>query len=262
MSVRLCGLPQLTAPIMARRAACHEGIAAHVERAGLVIAFGAAERVDRLADHHVSETAVLQHLLPARTGQPAGYSTGPQVDVAQRPGWHLVSRSIQHAAPRIIGAVNQVHNRAAQLVGSYELLVWLIRTSGAVERGPLAEHFCSRAACRAAIRALPLSAVDGNRPGGSERHASGPTPRPAGQAARLPTIPTNEQRDDGAPEASAVDEAAVAAYLLSVQAGNPLSERWLAQMFGRTSRRWARARIADARHAPPLQDLPDTAVTT
>jgi phosphoribosylformylglycinamidine (FGAM) synthase-like enzyme len=59
-------------------------------------------------------------------------------------------------------------------------------------------------------------------------------------------IPTNEQRDDGVPEASAVNDAAVAAYRLSVQAGNPLSERRLAQMFGRTSRRWARARIADA----------------
>jgi hypothetical protein len=42
----------------------------------------------------------------------------------------------------------------------------------------------------------------------------------------------------------------VAAYRLSVQAGNPLSERKLAQMFGRTSRRWARARIADAQQSP------------
>jgi hypothetical protein len=47
---------------------------------------------------------------------------------------------------------------------------------------------------------------------------------------------------------------AVAAYRLSVQAGNPLSERRLAQMFGRTSRRWARARIAEARQASPLPD--------
>ena len=36
---------------------------------------------------------------------------------------------------------------------------------------------------------------------------------------------------------------AVAAYRLSVQVGNPLSERRLAHMFGRTSRRWAQARI-------------------
>jgi hypothetical protein len=42
----------------------------------------------------------------------------------------------------------------------------------------------------------------------------------------------------------------VAAYRLSVKAGSPLSERKLAHMFGRTSRRWARARIADARRSP------------
>ena len=49
-------------------AACHEGVAVYLVRAGLILAFGAAEGVDRLADHHVGETAVLQHLLPARTG--------------------------------------------------------------------------------------------------------------------------------------------------------------------------------------------------
>jgi hypothetical protein len=52
------------------------------------------------------------------------------------------------------------------------------------------------------------------------------------------------------PEADADNYAAVAAYRLSVKAGNPLSERKLAQMFGRTSRRWARARIAEARQSP------------
>ena len=145
---------------------------------------------------------------------------------------------------------------AVSLVGSYELLVWLIRTSGTVERGPSAEHRCSRAACRTAIRSLPVSAVDGDRPGGSERHGSGPARRPAGQAARLPAVPASEQRDDEVPEASAVNDAAVAAYRLSVQAGNPLSERRLAQMFGRTSRRWARARIADARQASSIQESP------
>jgi hypothetical protein len=47
----------------------------------------------------------------------------------------------------------------------------------------------------------------------------------------------------------------VAAYRLSVKAGNPLSERKLAQMFGRTSRRWLRARIAEARQ-PPSNRVP------
>ncbi len=67
---------------------------------------------------------------------------------------------------------------AVSLAGSYELLVWLIRTSGAVERGPSAERPCHRAACRTAIGSLPVSAVDGDRPGGSERHASDPARRP------------------------------------------------------------------------------------
>jgi hypothetical protein len=135
-------------------------------------------------------------------------------------------------------------------------LVWPIRTLGTAERGPWAEYLCSRAACRAAIRSLPVSAVDGNRPGGSKRRASGPARRPAVKAARLSAFPVSEQRDDGVPEAS-VNDAAVAAYRLSVQAGNPLSERRLAQTFGRTSRRWARARIAGARQASAIQESPD-----
>ena len=147
---------------------------------------------------------------------------------------------------------------AVSLVGSYELLVWLIRTSGTVERGPSAEHPCNCAACRTAIRSLPIPAVDGDRPGESERHASDPTRRPAGQAAMLPAIPASEQRDDEVPETSTVNGAAVAAYSLSVRAGNPLSERRLARMFVRTSRRWARARIADARQASSIQESPGT----
>ena len=150
---------------------------------------------------------------------------------------------------------------AVSLVGSYELLVWLIRSSGAVERGPSVEHPCNRAVCRTAIRCLPVSAVDGDRPDGSERHASDPTRRPAGQAARLAAIPASEQRHDEVPEGGSVNDAAVAAYRLSVQAGNPLSERRLAQMFGRTSRRWARARIPDARQASSIQESPGAPAT-
>jgi Protein of unknown function (DUF2637) len=149
---------------------------------------------------------------------------------------------------------------AVSLVGSYELLVWLIRTSGAADREPSAEHLCAGAACRTAVRSLPASAIDGARPGGSERGTSGPAWRPARQAAGQPPIPASGQHDDEASEASTVNDAAVAAYRLSVQAGNPLSERRLAQMFGRTSRRWARARIADARQASPPPDSPSTLV--
>ena len=41
-----------------------------------------------------------------------------------------------------------------------------------------------------------------------------------------------------------VNAAAVAAYRASLGTGAPLSERELAAMFGKTSRRWARNRIA------------------
>jgi hypothetical protein len=140
------------------------------------------------------------------------------------------------------------------LVGSYELVVWLIRTSGAVERGPSAGHLCGRAACCGAIRSLPVSAGDGDRLGGCERHASDPARRPAGQAARLSALPASEQREDEVPEASAVNDAAAAPYRLSVLAGNPLSERRLAQMFGRIPCRWARARISDVRQVSPIQE--------
>jgi hypothetical protein len=154
---------------------------------------------------------------------------------------------------------------AVSLVGSYELLIWLIRTSEAADCGPSPAHLCTGAACRAAARPVPASAGDGERPAESGRGTSGPAWRPAGQAAGQAAgpspIPAGGRRDDEALEASAGNDAAVAAYRLSVQAGNPLSERRLAQMFGRTSRRWARARIADARQAPPLPDSPSTPVT-
>ena len=74
---------------------------------------------------------------------------------------------------------------AVSLVGSYELLVWLIRTSGAADRGPLAGHLCTGAACRAAARSVPASAVEGERPAGNQRGTSGTAWRPAGQAAGL-----------------------------------------------------------------------------
>jgi Protein of unknown function (DUF2637) len=130
---------------------------------------------------------------------------------------------------------------AVSLVGSYELLVWLIRTSGPTTRQPSAVHRCKDAACRAAVR---------------ERGTSDSAWRTASPAAGQAPILDGGQAADEVLEASAVNDAAVAAYRLSAQAGNPLSERRLAQMFGRTSRRWARARIADARHASPLPDSP------
>jgi hypothetical protein len=136
---------------------------------------------------------------------------------------------------------------AVSLVGSYELLVWLSRACGPTAPGPSAVHRSEDASCRATARPFPASASHGERPVASERGTSDPAWRPAGQAAGQLPILASGQRDDEVLEASAGNDAAVAAYKLSVQAGNPLSERRLAQMFGRTSRRWARARIVDAR---------------
>ena len=146
---------------------------------------------------------------------------------------------------------------AVSLVGSYEL-VWLIRTSGTADRGPSAEHLSNGAPRRAAACPVPASAADGDHPGGSQRGTSGPAGRPAGQAAGQSPIPASGQRDEEALEANAGNDAAVAAYRLSVQAGNPLSERRLAQMFGRTSRRWARQnrRCTASIAAPRLAEYP------
>jgi hypothetical protein len=46
-----------------------------------------------------------------------------------------------------------------------------------------------------------------------------------------------------------INVAAVAAYRTSVDTGRPLSERRLAAMFSKTSRRWTRSRMAEARQA-------------
>jgi hypothetical protein len=139
---------------------------------------------------------------------------------------------------------------AASLVGSYELLVWLIRTAGAVEHQPPAGHCCGDTACRAAARSSSAAAVDGEQDSRNDHDRSAQGWRPTGQHAGQTTTLAWVQDGGGVPGADAGDVAAVAAYRLSVQAGNPLSERKLAQMFGRTSRRWARARIADARQSP------------
>jgi hypothetical protein len=63
-----------------------EGVAEHLKASCVVLAGRAAEGIDRVTDMNAGEAGVFQHLPPARTGQPASYSTGPQVDVAQGPG--------------------------------------------------------------------------------------------------------------------------------------------------------------------------------
>ena len=135
---------------------------------------------------------------------------------------------------------------AAGLVGSYELLVWLICTAGAVEHQPPAGHCCGNTARRAAAPSGPAAAVDGEQHSRNDRDLSAEDWRLTGQ----PATTSGAQHGDEVPGADADNHAAVAAYRLSVQARSPLSERKLAQMFGRTSRRWARARIAEARRSP------------
>jgi hypothetical protein len=139
---------------------------------------------------------------------------------------------------------------AISLVGSYELLVWLIRTSGALEREPSAD--CREGmACHAASRSAPAAATDGGQRNSGDNYRSALGWRPTDQwPGQEPTALADPQGGDRVPETTAENDAAVAAYCLSIKAGNPLSERKLAQMFGRTSRRWARARIADARQSP------------
>ncbi len=60
--------------------------------------------------------------------------------------------------------------------------------------------------------------------------------------------PTNGRPVGGPPGGEDdLSAAAVAAYRASIERGAPLSERELATVFGKTSRRWARSRMAKAR---------------
>jgi hypothetical protein len=163
---------------------------------------------------------------------------------------------------------------AASLVGSYELLLWLIRTSAAAavaRRQSPAQSTDPAGRPAADLRFLPVTAAGstgaGSAPGGSQ--ASGAlnghsvdgavdlgqicvpgwsrtdgADRPAGQQAADWSAPGAPVRaDDGEDE---VNLAAAAAYRASLEGRMPLSERKLAAMFGKTSRRWARSRMTEA----------------
>jgi hypothetical protein len=124
---------------------------------------------------------------------------------------------------------------AVSLVGSYELLAWMVRIAAAPgpDRVPEADH------------PEPPADQDGS---------------PADQMGREPNGPDQADREAAEPDRAEpagtsgpdhdVNVAAVTAYRASVQAGNPLSERGLAGMFGKTSRRWARGRMAEAGQIP------------
>jgi hypothetical protein len=165
---------------------------------------------------------------------------------------------------------------AVSLVGSYELLVWIIRTAAAGDlgRGPVADHGGPQAghhgtSLRLAAAQGPdagpgnlIGPVAGLTSGGADGalpvpgmagadQATGPGWNAAGHADQVadqhsgsPRLVTAAIRD------SDINAAAVAAYRASLQAGRPLSERKLAGQFGKTSRRWARHRMAEARQSP------------
>jgi hypothetical protein len=164
---------------------------------------------------------------------------------------------------------------AASLVGSYELLLWLIRTAaaGAVARESTADQAGGPAGHPVTGLRL-VSAPDFDEPGdggvpGSHVRPSGPDGRCVVPVVSADRVSGPAQPDSGhayrtagrqATGSSAVDGvgatiedseedinvAAVAAYRASVNIGKPLSERKLAAMFGKTSRRWARNRMAEA----------------
>jgi hypothetical protein len=166
---------------------------------------------------------------------------------------------------------------AVSLVGSYELLVWIIRiaATGGMDRvpaadqgGPRADHYGT------GLRIDPgqdgedgpwslREAGSGLVPGGAESplpvpgmtgagQAGGPGWDMADQADQMADLPSGSHEPvTAAGQGSGdVDAAAVAAYRASLQAGRPLSERRLAGQFGKTSRRWARNRMAEARQSP------------
>jgi AcrR family transcriptional regulator len=155
---------------------------------------------------------------------------------------------------------------AASLVGSYELLLWLIRTAaaGAVAREPTADQV-DEPADHSVTGLRLVSLPDLDAPGdqgapGSHVRLSGPGDRCVGPVAGTEGVSGPGQHDSGhayrttdrqatgsspvdgvgatiEDSDEGIDMAAVAAYRASIDMGRPLSERKLAAMFGKTSRR-------------------------
>jgi len=114
---------------------------------------------------------------------------------------------------------------AASLVGGYELLLWLVRTAadGALVHEPVTDQMTGEAS---SVPGLADQGTDG----------------------RIVT-PVQEMAEQD------INGTAVAAYRESLERGKPLSERKLAAMFGKTSRRWARSRMAEARQPDEEPDV-------
>jgi hypothetical protein len=173
---------------------------------------------------------------------------------------------------------------AVALVGSYELLAWMIRTTGGgPDHVPSPDHATAQpdqpgpsrrpaasSACETVTAAAPgdgasLEPGSAHEPSCAAAQVHGPGPaRPAGpdgadqanqaggpvrESSRPPGPggPTDPGRAARTAPAGDINAAAVAAYRASIQEGKPLSERKLAAAFGKTSRRWARGRMTEAR---------------
>ena len=170
---------------------------------------------------------------------------------------------------------------AVSLVGSYELLVWIIRTAAVGEpaRAPAADHGRQQpdqpwtgpwpvagqppdAGGGRDGQFTGLAAVNEDAPEPLVRADQRPGPRPdqadhpdqtPDQAAGHPGTVADQVPGDppftGTGGGGDDIAAAVTAYRSSVRQGAPLSERKLGGMFGK-SRRWARSRMAEARQSP------------
>jgi hypothetical protein len=103
------------------------------------------------------------------------------------------------------------------------------------------EPSCAAAQVHGPGPAGPDGTDQANQAGEPVRESTRP-PGPGG--------PTDPGRAARTAPAGDINAAAVAAYRASLQEGKPLSERKLAAAYGKTSRRWARARIAEARPGP------------
>jgi hypothetical protein len=183
-----------------------------------------------------------------------------------------LAANVAHGWPRgPVGAVVAAWP-AASLVGSYELLLWLIRTSAAAARGQSPARGSDQAAHPFTdLRMVPIIAAGANgsesAPGGSETAGTLDgrctaadvdldrisVPGWSGSGGAYQQAADRSATD--APVRAGVGEdevnlAAVAAYRASLESGTPLPERKPAAMFGKTSRRWARNRIAEARRVP------------
>ena len=165
---------------------------------------------------------------------------------------------------------------AVSLVGSYELVVWIIRTAAAGDlvRGPVADHcgpsadHCGTSPGFAAaqrpdtgpgnIAGLDTGLTHSDADGQLRVHGlagTSLTGGPGWNAANHADQAADQSSGSRGPVTAAtqggdINAAAVAAYRASVQAGQPLSERKLAGQFGKTPRRWARNRMAEALQSP------------